>query len=343
MSGPRPGDRRDGPSQRPASAREVLFWVEEGRLQPVEALTHLRRMQAVHPAVGPGPRPSNPSADQAMDELERLVGLEPVKAVVRELRAFVEIQRRRQEVGLKTDLHTLHMVFSGSPGTGKTTVARILARLLQGLGVLPRGHLVEAERADLVGEYIGHTAQKTRELIRRALGGVLFIDEAYSLARGGDKDFGREAIDALVKAMEDYRDQFVLVLAGYPTEMEWFLATNPGLGSRVALHLVFPDYSPAELVAIARQMVRDRQYLLTREAEAELARYLERRGEQSRGWAGNGRFVRNLVERAIRRQAVRLAQHGGPYSREQLMTLTWSDLDPEGGGEWRRYSWGVPT
>jgi stage V sporulation protein K len=320
----------------PASSKEVLQWVESGRLPPVEALGHLRRLKSEAALTKATTRSTaGDLVASALAELDDLIGLQPVKALVRELKAFVDIQVRRQEAGLKSDQHALHMVFTGSPGTGKTTVARIVARLLQGLGVLARGHLVEAERADLVGEYIGHTAQKTRELIRRALGGVLFIDEAYSLARGGEKDFGREAIDGLVKAMEDLRGQLVIILAGYPVEMQWFLATNPGLRSRIALHVHFPDYTPQELVAIARHMVREREYALSREAELELARFLEQQRDRLAIHSGNARWVRNLLERAIRRQAVRLSQHGGPFSREALMTLTWNDLDPQGGGAWR--------
>ena len=159
------------------------------------------------------------------------------------------------------------MVFSGNPGTGKTTVARIMSRLLKEMGILSKGHLVEVERADLVGEYIGHTAQKTREHVKRALGGILFIDEAYSLARGGEKDFGKEAIDTLVKSMEDHREEFVLILAGYSLEMERFLRSNPGLPSRFPIHLTFPDFTIEELMEIADRMLKKRQYRFSRSAE----------------------------------------------------------------------------
>ena len=175
-----------------------------------------------------------------MAELDALIGLAPVKELVRELAALVEIQRRRAAAGLSTEPMALHMVFTGNPGTGKTTVARLLARLFHGLGVLPREHLVECERADLVGEYIGHTAQRTREQIRKALGGVLFVDEAYALARGGEKDFGKEAIDTLVKAMEDHKDEFIVILAGYRDEMEQFLSVNPGLAPGFRSTWTFP-------------------------------------------------------------------------------------------------------
>ncbi len=179
-----------------------------------------------------------------LDELDRLIGLQSVKELVREVQAFVEIQRRQREENLAAEAVTLHMVFKGNPGTGKTTVARILGRLLAAMDVLPKGHMVECERADLVGEYIGHTAQRTREQIRKAMGGILFIDEAYSLARGGEKDFGKEAIDTLVKAMEDHKNEFVVILAGYRDEMEYFLMTNPGLRSGFPIHIEFPTTPP---------------------------------------------------------------------------------------------------
>ena len=179
-----------------------------------------------------------------------------MKKLVRELQAFLEIQRRRTEARLVAQPVALHMVFKGNPGTGKTTVARVLGRIFHVMDVLPKGHLVECERADLVGQYIGHTAQRTREYIQKAMGGVLFIDEAYSLARGGEKDFGKEAIDTLVKAMEDHKDEFVVILAGYRAEMEFFLASNPGLRSRFPIHMEFPDYTCDELLQIAALHVR---------------------------------------------------------------------------------------
>jgi stage V sporulation protein K len=170
--------------------------------------------------------------ESVLQELNGLIGLSEVKKLVSEVSAYVQIQHRREKASLHTEQLVLHMIFKGNPGTGKTTIARIMGKLLYSMEVLSQGHLIEVERADLVGEYIGHTAHKTREQIKKAMGGILFIDEAYSLARGGTKDFGKESIDVLVKAMEDYKQDFVLILAGYKREMEWFLHSNPGLYSR---------------------------------------------------------------------------------------------------------------
>ncbi|NPV71426.1 MAG: AAA family ATPase [Firmicutes bacterium] len=285
-----------------------------------------------HGSSPPAPAKTPPSMQQdPLEELHSLVGLTEVKALVRETHAFVEVQRRRQRVGLATEPTVLHMIFTGNPGTGKTTVARILGRILRDAGALEKGHLIEVERADLVGEYIGHTAQRTREQVKRALGGMLFIDEAYSLARGGEKDFGKEAIDTLVKAMEDHKGDFVLVLAGYPDEMERFLWTNPGLRSRFPLHLAFPDYSVDELLDIAGVMLRTRQYTLTPEAKGALAEHLARL-TAAESVPSNARLVRNLIERAIRRQAVRVVERE-IFERDALMTIAEEEIGEAAGLE----------
>lgn len=281
-------------------------------------------------AGGSGEKPAGDTRplEAVWRELDSLVGLKEIKELIREIYAFAEIQKRRQQEQLAADPPVLHMIFRGNPGTGKTTVARILARMFKEMGILSKGHLVEVERADLVGEYIGHTAQKTREQIKRALGGVLFVDEAYSLARGGEKDFGKESIDVLVKAMEDHRDNLIVILAGYRHEMDHFLRTNPGLRSRFPIHMDFPDYSLEELVAIAEQMVRQRQYVLSPGARARLERILAGRLQRGEGATGNARLVRNLVEKAIRRQAVRLVS-AGTFTREDLVLLVEQDLGDE--------------
>lgn len=217
--------------------------------------------------------------------------------------------------------------FKGNPGTGKTTVARLVGKLFKEIGVLQKGHLVEVERADLVGEYIGHTAQKTRDQVKRALGGILFIDEAYSLARGGERDFGKESIDALVKTMEDHKENLILILAGYRDEMERFIQSNPGVRSRFPIQIDFPDYTVHELMQIADLMLSQRQYCLSSEARLELQRILEKQVREGMGHNGNARLVRNLIERGIRRQAVRLISQK-EIRREDLVLIRRQDLEP---------------
>lgn len=298
---------------------------QDGQIALAEALSLLSGTS--HRPADTTPRITKQRLQALLGELDALVGLEEVKSTVQQVFAFLYMQERRRQAHLKTEPIVLHMVFTGNPGTGKTTVARLLARLFHECGLLTKGHLVEVERADLVGEYIGHTAQKTREHIKSALGGVLFIDEAYSLARGGEKDFGREAIDCLVKGMEDYRNQFIAIIAGYQDEMEWFLSTNPGLPSRFPIHMRFPDYTVTALLAIARQMASERQYRLSVEAEARLRRELQRvRSDPLQSSAfSNARWVRNMLEASIRQHALRLFEQSEP-TREAMVTLEAADL-----------------
>lgn len=260
-----------------------------------------------------------------LQELDALIGLEAVKKLIWELQAFIEIQKKRAKENLVTEMPVLHMLFKGNPGTGKTTVARIVGNLFKEMGLLKKGHVIEVERADLVGEYIGHTALKTREQIKYALGGVLFIDEAYSLARGGERDFGKEAIDAMVKAMEDHKDNLILILAGYRNEMNYFLESNPGLPSRFPIQIDFPDFSIKELIAIAEQMLQKRDYQFTEEAKKELENILIHKISVAQEQNGNARLVRNLIEKAMRRQAVRLVNQLY-LTRNDLLLITWSDL-----------------
>ena len=258
--------------------------------------------------------------------LRDLIGLCEVKKIIDELYAYLAVQTLRRRMGLRADGTVLHMIFAGRPGTGKTTVARILGPVFATLGVLAQGHVVEVERADLVGEYVGHTAQKTRSLLDRAMGGVLFVDEAYALARGGDKDFGREAIDTLVKGMEDRSGNLIVILAGYENEMSYFLSLNPGLSSRFPVQISFPDFSEGELLQIASRLLDERQYRLSSDALSTLRQIL--RHERWGTDFGNGRTVRNVIERAMRRQALRVIGCTQP-TRQDVMTLFAADFREE--------------
>ncbi|MUK90727.1 stage V sporulation protein K [Ornithinibacillus sp. L9] len=259
------------------------------------------------------------------EEFSSFVGMKRLKQRVKEIYATIVINEKRKELGLTSTKQVLHMLFKGNPGTGKTTVARKLAKIYFDMNLLSKGHFIEAERADLVGEYIGQTAQKTRAIIQKAQGGILFIDEAYSLARGGEKDFGKEAIDTLVKQMEDYGNDFVLILAGYPYEMERFLNLNPGLKSRFPFILDFEDYEVDQLMEIARQMASEREYQLTKEAEWKLRAYLYKQQQETTRNFSNARCVRNIIEHAIRLHAVRLL-YKSQVTSEDLILLTGSDL-----------------
>jgi stage V sporulation protein K len=260
------------------------------------------------------------------EELAALVGMEEMKRMIKEIYAWIYVNKKREETGLKAGKQALHMMFKGNPGTGKTTVARLIGKLFLRMNVLAKGHLIEAERADLVGEYIGHTAQKTRDLIKKAIGGILFIDEAYSLGRGGEKDFGKEAIDTLVKHMEDRQHEFILILAGYSREMDYFLTLNPGLHSRFPLVIDFPDYTIEQLMEIAQKMLVEKEYSLSHEAEKKLREHLVwAKSDISTTAFSNGRYIRNILEKSIRAQAMRLLMQSH-FDRHELMTIRSNDL-----------------
>ncbi|HLS08168.1 stage V sporulation protein K [Lentibacillus sp.] len=258
-------------------------------------------------------------------EFSSFIGMKRLKRTIKEIYATIIINEKRREIGLTGSKQVLHMLFKGNPGTGKTTVARKLAKMYFEMNLLSKGHFIEAERADLVGEYIGQTAQKTRAVIQKAMGGILFIDEAYSLARGGEKDFGKEAIDTLVKHMEDYHNDFVLILAGYPYEMDRFLTLNPGLKSRFPFILDFQDYDTEQLIKIAKQMVQSREYELTKEAEWKLRTHLNHQKRHTQYNFANARYIRNVIEQAIRLHATRLLTQEA-FSMDDLIYLTGEDL-----------------
>jgi len=264
--------------------------------------------------------------DGVLDSLDAdLVGLLPVKTRIREIAALLLVDRVRSRFGLSAEPPSLHMCFTGNPGTGKTTVALRMAELLHRLGYLRTATVVSVTRDDLVGQYVGHTAPKTKDVLKRAMGGVLFIDEAYYLYRAeNERDYGSESIEILLQFMENHRDDLVVILAGYADRMEAFFTSNPGMSSRIAHHLEFPDYTLDELTAIAGLMLGRQRYRLSAEAEATFREYLARRMTQPR--FANARSVRNALERARLRHASRLVAAAGSLGQDDLMRLEPADF-----------------
>ena len=270
--------------------------------------------------------PPKPDFDSLMAELEDLVGLEEVKKDVKNLMNLVKVRKLREQNKLPVPPMSLHMVFLGNPGTGKTTVARLVSGLYAAIGVLSKGQLVEVDRSGLVAGYVGQTAIKTQEVIKKALGGVLFIDEAYSLSSGGENDFGREAIETLLKAMEDHRDDLIVIVAGYTGPMENFINSNPGLESRFNKYIFFPDYDGEQLTAMFRKRCDKNGYTLSAEADAAAVKLFTELYEERSENFGNGRDVRNIFEDMIVRQANRVAAMESP-SKEDLMAVLPEDLE----------------
>ncbi len=272
---------------------------------------------------------TEPLEGDPYEELDELIGLESVKNEVKSLANFVKVQKMRQQKGLKTPKMSYHLVFTGSPGTGKTTVARIVARIYKDLGILKKGHTVETDRSGLVAEYVGQTAMKTNHIVDSALNGVLFIDEAYSLVPEDTRsDYGAEAIATLLKRMEDDRDKLVVIIAGYPNEMRRFIESNPGLKSRFNRYINFPDYTPDELYRIFCLYLKKNQYTITEEAGAYLRGRLEEVVEKKERNFGNARYVRNVFEKVIQDQANRLAGMRN-LTEKELSEITLKDIQKE--------------
>jgi len=310
-----PGTAAPAPEGPPGAGRAAATGAAAARVPPAD------RAHTVSEVLGES------QADAVIDELDRdLVGLAPVKARIRDIAALLVIDRLRMNLGLEAQAPSLHMSFTGNPGTGKTTVALRMAQILNRLGYVRKGHLVAVTRDDLVGQYIGHTAPKTREVLKRAMGGVLFIDEAYYLYRPeNERDYGQEAIEILLQVMENQRDDLVVILAGYKDRMDAFFRSNPGMSSRIAHHLDFPDYAPAELLLIAERLLAQQNYRFAAGAREAFAEYLAQRTGQPN--FANARSVRNALDRARLRQASRLfADRERRLTAEELSSIAPSDI-----------------
>lgn len=326
----RPGAQADeadpsGKSQAQSTLEQEMDALSRAQAALMEAAMKFNRENDI-----PVPAGEKKPETDPMEDLNELIGLTGIKHDVRELYDFTKIQKLRKDAGMKTVPVSMHLVFTGNPGTGKTTVARILARLYKQIGVLSTGQLVECDRSGLVAGYVGQTAVKTQKKIEEAMGGVLFIDEAYSLARSADQgtDFGQEAIDTILKAMEDHRDEFVVIVAGYTKPMETFIHSNPGLQSRFNKFIEFPDYTVDELLAIFDLNCRKYEYVPDPEAREQVKTLLMLRKAQMPENFANAREVRNLFETIITNQARRIAVLEHP-TKEEMQQITLEDLRDE--------------
>ncbi|MBR6525785.1 MAG: AAA family ATPase [Clostridia bacterium] len=309
------GDENQGQTELPARM-----------MKEAEKREQTEKEKANQASVQPAAEEKSETLEDIRKELGNCIGLDSVKQEVESLINWVTVCKMRKEQGLPAPELSLHTVFSGNPGTGKTMIARMMARIYKVLGVLSRGHLVEVDRAGLVAGYVGQTAEKTKNVIDKALGGVLFIDEAYALTNRGENDYGQEAVDTLLKAMEDNRENLVVIVAGYMEPMQEFLHSNPGLESRFNRFIHFPDYSVDEMTAIFDMRCSQGGYTLDVEGQAELKRILEEKSREDIKGFGNARGVRNLFEKAIAEQANRLASSGEKLTKEMLMLLTKADV-----------------
>ncbi len=315
--------RRGGRPLREYLEGPVITGNAEGSTGSASAIEKQREAASAPIHVSPPAPP--PTLEELLARLEKLVGLESVKKEIRTLVNVARVHEMRRKEGLKVPPSGYHMVFSGPPGTGKTTIARLLGAIFHSLGLLSKGHLTEVDRAELVAGYVGQTAIKTDKVVRESLGGVLFVDEAYSLSPdNSDQDFGREAIETLLKLMEDHREDLVVIVAGYRERMETFLESNPGLRSRFTRFIDFPDYLPDELSLIFERMSEEEGYTLAEGALNEVKNTLNREYEARTGNFGNARLVRNLFEKSLTSQANRLV--GGTPTRGELCILTASDI-----------------
>ena len=297
--------------------KEILKKINDKLSNPKEKLEGVKQTEI----------DENESLDDVLDELNELIGLTNIKTAVQELSNFLTVQKIREEKGLKNVNNSLHSVFMGPPGTGKTTVARLVSRIYKHLGYLEKGHLVETDRTGMVAGYVGQTAIKVEEVVKTSIDGVLFIDEAYSLAKDNKKDFGNEAIEVLLKKMEDHRDQLVVIVAGYPDEMEEFIESNPGLQSRFNRYFTFDHYKPKELIAIFELFCNKNDFVLAEDAKEKMQFIFEKLYEKRHKSFGNARVARNLFEKIIEYQANRIVSIT-PLTEELLKTIVEEDIPP---------------
>ncbi|MCX6350969.1 MAG: AAA family ATPase [Bacteroidetes bacterium] len=308
-----------------SKADNVVTKYEEETLKAIFQITHYPLPEEKNNALNISNVDKNETLDEVLSELDSLTGLEAVKQEVKSLINYIKVQKEREKVGLKSSQVSYHCVFTGSPGTGKTTIARIVAKIYLHLGVLSKGHLVETDRSGLIAEYVGQTAMKVNRTVDSALNGVLFIDEAYSLVSELQGDYGKEAIATLIKRIEDDRDKLVVILAGYTDEMKTFIDTNPGFKSRFNRYIVFADYTPPEMEEIYKQSCKKLDYKLTVEAEQRLVAVLGTAYNNRDKSFGNGRFVRNTFEKTLEKQANRIAGTS-EITKEILTTIIADDI-----------------